>query len=99
MLDFNASSERGGGLAAPRVHQQPHGYRYKDGAPVRPAHRPGARRWLLLPAAVLPLVLSGLAAGCSSTPSYCTAATNLKTSVSNLGDVDVAKNGLNSLQT
>jgi hypothetical protein len=66
---------------------------------MRPAHRPGARRWLLLPAAVLPLVLSGLAAGCSSTPSYCTAATNLKTSVSNLGDVDVAKNGLNSLQT
>ena len=35
MVDFNASSERGGGLAAPRVHQQPHGYRYKDGAPVR----------------------------------------------------------------
>jgi hypothetical protein len=34
MLDFNASSERGGGLAAPRVHQQLHGYRYKDGAPV-----------------------------------------------------------------
>jgi hypothetical protein len=28
------SSEQGGGLAAPRVHQQPHGYRYKDGAPV-----------------------------------------------------------------
>jgi hypothetical protein len=66
---------------------------------MRPAHRSGARRWLLLPAAVLPLVLSGLAAGCSSTPSYCTAATNLKASVSNLGNVDVAKNGLNSLQT
>ena len=28
------SSEQGSGLAAPRVHQQPHGYRYKDGAPV-----------------------------------------------------------------
>src|SRR5450755_3526541 len=40
MLDFNASSERGGGLAAPRVHQQPHGYRYKDGGPVStPADR------------------------------------------------------------
>ena len=34
MVDFNASSERGGGLAAPRVHQQPHSYRYEDGAPV-----------------------------------------------------------------
>ena len=45
-------------------------------------------------------VLSGLAAGCSSsTPSYCAAAANLKTSVSNLGNVDVAKNGLGSLQT
>ena len=66
---------------------------------MRPALRPAARRCLLLPAAVLPLVLSGLAAGCSSTPSYCAAATNLKTSVSNLGDVDVAKNGLSSLQT
>ena len=45
-------------------------------------------------------VLSGLAAGCSSsTPAYCTAAANLKTSVTNLGNVDVAKNGLGSLQT
>ena len=31
---------------------------------MRATYRPGTRRWLLLPAAVL--VLSGLAAGCSS---------------------------------
>ena len=61
-------------------------------------HRPGVRKRLLVPAAVLIPVLSGLAAGCSSKPAYCTDATNLKTSVSNLGDVDVAKNGLSSLQ-
>ena len=65
---------------------------------MRPADRAGPRGWLLLPAAVL--VLSGLAAGCSSSkPAYCTDAANLKTSVSNLGNVDVAKNGLSSLQT
>ena len=66
---------------------------------MRPAGRPGPRRWLLLPAGVL--VLSGLmAAGCSSSkPAYCTDAANLKTSVSNLGNVDVSKNGLSSLQT
>ena len=65
---------------------------------MKPADRAGPRTWLLLPAAVL--VLSGLAAGCSSsTPAYCTDAANLKTSVSNLGNVDVAKNGLSSLQT
>ena len=64
------------------------------------SNRPGTRRWLLLPAAVLVLVLSGLAAGCSSSkPAYCTDAANLKTSVSNLGNADVAKNGLSSLQT
>jgi len=63
-------------------------------------HRPGVRIGLLVPAAVLIPVLSGLAAGCSSSkPAYCTDATNLKTSVSNLGDVNVAKNGLSSLQT
>jgi hypothetical protein len=28
------SSEPGNGLAAPRVHQQPHGHRHRDGAPV-----------------------------------------------------------------
>ena len=66
---------------------------------MRPADRPGTRRWLLLPAAVL--VLSGLmAAGCSSSkPAYCTDAANLKTSVQNLGNADIAKNGLSSLQT
>ena len=65
---------------------------------MRPADRPATRRWLLLPTAVLSL--SGLAAGCSSRPpAYCTAAANLKTSVSNLGNVDVATNGLSSLQT
>jgi len=67
---------------------------------MRAADRPGTRTWLLLPAVVLILVLSGLAAGCSSSkPAYCTAAANLKTSVSNLGNVDVGKNGLSSLQT
>jgi hypothetical protein len=67
---------------------------------MRPAYRPGTRPRLLLAAAVSALVLSGLAAGCSSSPpAYCTAAANLKTSVSNLGNVDVAKNGLGSLQT
>ncbi len=65
---------------------------------MRLTYRAGTRGWLLFPAAVL--VLSGLAAGCSSSkPAYCTDATNLKTSVSNLGNVDVAKNGLGSLQT
>ena len=65
---------------------------------MRVAYRPGTRRWLLLPAAIV--VLSGLAAGCSSSkPAYCTDAANLKTSVSNLGNVNVAANGLGSLQT
>lgn len=67
---------------------------------MRTAYRHGTRRWLLLQAAVLILVLSGLAAGCSSSkPAYCTDAANLKTSVQNLGNADVAKNGLSSLQT
>jgi hypothetical protein len=65
---------------------------------MRPAYQAGTRGWLLLPVAAL--VLSGLAAGCSSSkPAYCTSATDLKTSVSNLSNVDVAKNGLSSLQT
>jgi hypothetical protein len=65
---------------------------------MRVAYQAGTRRWLLLPAAIL--VLSGLAAGCSSSkPAYCTDAANLKTSVSNLGNVNVAQNGLSSLQT
>ena len=66
---------------------------------MRPADIPGTRRWLLLPMTAA-LVLSGLAAGCSSSkPAYCTDAANLKTSVQNLGNADVAKNGLSSLQT
>jgi hypothetical protein len=65
---------------------------------MRPAGRPGIRRWLLLPAVVL--VLSGLTAGCgSSTPAYCTAGSQLKTSIHDLGNVDVTKNGLGSLKT
>ena len=66
---------------------------------MRPTYRPGTRTGLLLAAAVLAPVLSGLAAGCSSAPAYCTDAADLKTSVSDLGNVDVAKNGLSSLQT
>ena len=67
---------------------------------MRLTYRPGTPTRLLVGAPVLALVLSGLAAGCSSSkPAYCTDAANLKTSVSNLGNVDVAKNGLSSLQT
>jgi len=67
---------------------------------MRPAERAGARRWGLLPAAVLVLASSGLAAGCSSSkPAYCTDASQLKTAVQDLGNVDVAKNSLGSLQT
>jgi hypothetical protein len=66
---------------------------------MRPAPRAGPRRWALLPAAVVVLVLSRLAAGCSSsTPAYRTDASQLKTSVQDLGNVDVASNGLGSLQ-
>ena len=65
---------------------------------MRVTYQTGTRRWLLLPAAIL--VLSGIAAGCSSSkPAYCADAANLKTSVSNLGNVNVATNGLGSLQT
>jgi hypothetical protein len=67
---------------------------------MRYAPRLSMRRWLLLPAVVL--ILSGFAAGCSSSsskPAYCTSASQLKTSVQNLDNVDVAKNGLGSLQT
>ena len=67
---------------------------------MRSAGRHGTSRWLPL-AAVPVLVVSGVAAsGCSSSPpAYCTAASQLKTSVHNLGNVNVAKNGLSSLQT
>ena len=67
---------------------------------MRLTYRPGTPTRLLVVAPVLALVLSGLAAGCSSsTPAYCADAANLKTSVSDLSNVDVAKNGLSSLQT
>jgi len=65
---------------------------------MKSADRPGLRGWPLLPVAVL--ALSWLAAGCSSsTPAYCTDASQLKTSVQDLGNADVTKNGLGSLQT
>jgi hypothetical protein len=67
---------------------------------MRRIHRADPGRWALFPAAALVLALSGLAAGCSSsTPAYCTSASQLKTSVQDLGNVDVATNGLGSLQT
>ena len=65
---------------------------------MRATYRPGTRRWLLLPAAVL--VLSGLAAGCSSSkPAYCTAASQLKTSVHNLGNITINIHDLSSVTT
>ena len=70
---------------------------------MRPADRPGTRSWLLLPAAVL--VLSGLAAGCSSSsnssskPAYCTAASQLKTSVHDLGNITINVHDLSSVNT
>ena len=65
---------------------------------MRRLHRPGLRRWGLVAAAVL--ILATLATGCSSSkPAYCTAASQLKTSVDDLGNVNVAKNGLSSLKT
>jgi len=67
---------------------------------VRPAHRPGPRRWALLPAAVLVLALSGLAAGCSSsTPAYCTDASQLKTDVQDLGNANINVHDLSSVDT
>ena len=69
-------------------------------AHVRPAHRPGPRGWALLPAAVLILALSGLAAGCgSSKPAYCTDASQLKTSVQDLGNVNINVHDLSSVDT
>ena len=65
---------------------------------MKAAYRPGARTMLLLPAAAL--VLSGLAAGCSSSPpAYCTAASQLKTSVQDLGNITVNINDLSSVNT
>ena len=65
---------------------------------MRPIHRPGLRRWALLPAAVL--VMAGLAAGCSSSkPAYCTDASQLKTSVQDLGNVNIDVHDLSSVDT
>jgi hypothetical protein len=70
---------------------------------MRSAYRPGSRTWLLAPVVVL--VLSGLAAGCSSSssssskPAYCTAASQLKTSVHNLGNVTINIHDLSSVNT
>ena len=69
---------------------------------MRATYRPGTRRWLLLAAAVL--ALSGLATGCSSSstsskPTYCTAASQLKTSVHNLGNITINIHDLSSVNT
>ncbi len=65
---------------------------------MRPACRPGMRNWLLLAAAVL--ALSGVAAGCgSSKPAYCTAASQLSTSVHDLAHVSINISDLSSVQT
>jgi hypothetical protein len=65
---------------------------------MRPADGLGLRRWALLPAAVL--VLATLATGCgSSKPAYCTDASQLKTSVQDLGNVTVNVHDLSSVNT
>jgi hypothetical protein len=69
---------------------------------MKPAHRPGPRSWALVPAAAL--VLATLAAGCSSSstsskPAYCTAASQLKTSVHDLGNVTINVHDLSSVNT
>jgi len=65
---------------------------------MRPVHRPGLRRGALLAAAIL--AVSGLAAGCSSSkPAYCTDASQLKTSVQDLENVDINVHDLSSVNT
>jgi hypothetical protein len=65
---------------------------------MRPAHRPGPCTWGLVPAAAL--VLATLAAGCSSSkPAYCTAASQLKTSVQDLGNITINVHDLSSVNT
>ena len=65
---------------------------------MRAAYRPGPREWGLLPAAVL--ILATLAAGCSSSkPAYCTAADQLKTSVQDLGNININVHDLSSVNT
>jgi hypothetical protein len=65
---------------------------------MRPVHRPGLRSWGLVPAAAL--VLATLAAGCgSSKPAYCDDASQLKTSVNDLGNVTINVHDLSSVNT
>jgi hypothetical protein len=69
---------------------------------MRPAHRPGLRRWVLVPAAAL--ALAPLAAGCtssstSSKPAYCADASQLKASVNALGNVTINVHDLSSVNT
>jgi hypothetical protein len=64
---------------------------------MRPAHRPGPHRWALVLAAAL--VLATVAAGCSSKPAYCTAASQLKTSVQDLGNININVHDLSSVNT
>jgi D-ribose pyranose/furanose isomerase RbsD len=65
---------------------------------MRPAHRPGPHRWALVLAAAL--VLATVAAGCSSSkPAYCTAASQLKTSVQDLGNININVHDLSSVNT
>jgi hypothetical protein len=68
---------------------------------MRPADRPGLRSGGLVLAAAL--ALAGLAAGCSSSsstkPAYCTAASQLKTSVNDLGNVTINVQDLSSVNT
>jgi hypothetical protein len=65
---------------------------------MRPGHRPALRRWGLVLAAVV--ALASLAAGCSSSkPAYCTDASQLKTSVQDLGNVNINVHDLSSVST
>jgi hypothetical protein len=69
---------------------------------MRPVHRPGLRSWALVPATAL--VLAMLAAGCSSSstsskPAYCADASQLKTSVNDLGNVTINVHDLSSVNT
>jgi hypothetical protein len=67
---------------------------------MRFAERAGRRSGGLLLAAVLGLALSGLAAGCSSSkPAYCADASQLKTSVQDLGNVNINVHDLSSVST
>ncbi len=62
------------------------------------AHPHGRLRWI--PLAWTALSVSLLVTGCgNSTPAYCTDADKLKSSLQQMGKVDISKNGLSSLQT